>query len=163
MTLATSTFIHTTGAVSEGAVNLDLDGSLFVYLGVVIVFLLVFKPTLFDLMLRLFEEREKRIDGARQLASKEDERSAQALAAYETALAKAREEGAKTRDVLRVEAQKREADVMAQARDEAASVLDAGRKATRIELDSARSQLHQQADGLGKLIAERVLGREVVS
>jgi len=52
---------------------------------------------------------------------------------------------------------------MAQARDEAASVLDAGRKATRIELDSARSQLHQQADGLGKLIAERVLGREVVS
>src|SRR6476469_9830901 len=81
-------------ANSEAAVNVDVDATLFVQLLMFVVLLLVLKPLLFDPMMKLFEEREKRIEGTRHKASKEDERSAKALAEYEKVLAVAREAGA---------------------------------------------------------------------
>src|SRR6186713_1618042 len=100
-------------AFSEGGgVNVDLDASLVVQIAIFVVLLVVLKPLLFDPMLKLFEEREKRIEGTRHAASKEDERSAKALAKYEGILAKAREAGAAERDALRAEGLKREADIM---------------------------------------------------
>src|SRR4051794_36832523 len=121
--LAVSTITDTGRALAEGGVTVDLDLSLFVQLGFFLVLLFVLKPTLFDPMMRLFEEREKRIDGTRHQATKEDERSAKALAKYEAILAKAREAGAAERDVLRAEGLKREAELMAQVRAVVAATL----------------------------------------
>jgi len=110
--------------MSEGsAVNVDLDASLLMQVGVFVVLLIVLKPLLFDPMLKLFEEREKRIEGTRHAASKEDERSAKALAKYEGVLAKAREAGNAERDSLRSEGQKREAEMMARVPDDVRAAL----------------------------------------
>ena len=51
-------------SAAGGGVNLDFDATLFVQVGFIIVLWLVLKPVLFDPMLKLFEEREKRIEGA---------------------------------------------------------------------------------------------------
>ncbi len=150
-------------ALAEGGVTVDLDLTLFVQLGFFLVLLFVLKPALFDPMMRLFEEREKRIEGTRHRATKEDERSAQALAKYEAILAKAREAGSAERDALRSEGAKREATLMTQVRAEVASTLETGRALTAKEALAARSALREEARGLARDMASRVLGRELSS
>ena len=157
--LAVSTFVE---AANEGsAVNVDLDASLVVQVGLFILLLVILKPLLFDPMLKLFEEREKKIEGTRREASKEDERSAKALAKYEGILAKAREAGGLERDQLRAEGVKKETEILALVRAQAASTIDEGRKTIAGEAKTARTGLDTEASALGKAIATRVLGREV--
>ena len=161
--LSVSTFTASGVALAEGGVTVDLDLSLFVQLGLFVVLVLVLKPILFDPMLRLFEEREKRIDGTRQKARKVDEKSAKALAKYEAILTKAREAGGAERDTLRAEGAKKEADLMAKVRTSTTGTLDEGRAGISREAQIARHALKTDATKLGKEIATRVLGREVSS
>ena len=162
--LVVSTNLMDSGrALAEGGVTVDLDLTLFVQLGFFLVLLFVLKPTLFDPMMKLFEEREKRIEGTRHQATKEDERSAKALAKYEAILGKAQEAGASERDRIRAEGLKREADIMTQVRAEVAATLERGRAEIAQESKTARELLHAEARGLGREAAARVLGREVSS
>lgn len=161
--LGVSTLTDTGRALAEGGVTVDLDLTLFVQLGFFLVLLFVLKPTLFDPMMRLFEEREKRIEGTRHEATKEDERSAKALAKYEAICAKGREAGAVERDALRAEGTKREQEILAQVRAEVAATLEQGRAAIAVETKTARRELEGEVRTLGRETASRVLGREVTS
>lgn len=163
MSLVSVITINAESLLSEGAVNVDLDASLVVQIVVFVVLLVVLKPTLFDPMMKLFEEREKRIEGTRLQATKEDKRSAKALAEYERALEKARAAGAAERDTIRAEALKREAELMGTVRAQTASTLEQGRSEMANEAATARAQLQRDAAALGREMASRVLGREVVS
>jgi F-type H+-transporting ATPase subunit b len=161
-TSALNSLSSLSGGSSEGAaVNVDLDASFLVQVVLFVVLLVVLKPILFDPMLKLFEEREKRIEGTRHAASKEDERSAKALAKYEGILAKAREAGNAERDALRAEGMKREAEIMARVRAATTTTVEQGRAATAAEAKAAREQLAADAAALSRAIATRVLGREV--
>jgi len=153
----------TAASFREGGVTVDLDASLLVQLALFLVLLVVLKPALFDPMMKLFEEREKRIEGTRLQASKEDERSAKALAKYEGILGKAREAGATERDALRATGLKRESELMTRVRAEIAATLDSGRAAVAQDTESARQALRRDAQILGREMASRVLGREVAS
>jgi len=159
--LAVSTTTSFLNAAEGGGVNVDLDASLVVQIGLFVVLLLVLKPLLFDPMLKLFEEREKRTEGIIKTVGQMDEQSAQALAKYESILAKAREAGARERDTLRRDAQKKEADRMAEIRDVATRTVEQGRAQIAAEAKTARAALSSEASVLGRTIAARVLGREV--
>jgi F-type H+-transporting ATPase subunit b len=150
-------------AAAEGAVTVDADLSLFVQLGLFVVLLLVLKPTLFDPMMKLFEEREARIEGTRNQATKTDIKSAKAKAKADSIVAKGREEGTVAREALRAEGVKREADLMNLVRAATAKTLEEGRAATGTDADAARKQLRLDAHSLGREMAARVLGREVAS
>jgi F-type H+-transporting ATPase subunit b len=156
--LGVSTIINLS---EETAVNVDVDASLFVQLGLFVVLLIILKPLLFDPMMKLFEEREKRIEGTRRKAAKEDARSAKALAEYEKICNAARAEGATERDRLRAEGAKKEAEMLAQVRTQVGSTLESGRGGVQKDAQAARSQLRSDAAGLGRELASRVLGREV--
>jgi F-type H+-transporting ATPase subunit b len=151
------------GAAAEGAVTVDVDLSLFVQLGLFVVLLLVLKPTLFDPMMKLFEEREARIEGTRNQATKTDIKSAKAKAKADAIVAKGREEGTAQRETLRAEGVKREAELMNLVRAATTKTLEEGRAATGSEADAARKQLRLDAHALGREMAARVLGREVAS
>jgi F-type H+-transporting ATPase subunit b len=155
--------VSNSALLREGGVTVDLDLSLFVQLGFFIVLLLVLKPVLFDPMMRLFEEREKRIEGTRHEATKVDEKSAKALAKAQAIVAKGRDAGALERDALRAEGVKREAELMTQVRASSASTLEQGRSAIAQEATAARKELREAAGALGRDMATRVLGREVSS
>jgi F-type H+-transporting ATPase subunit b len=161
--LGVSLLTDTFGAAAEGGVNVDLDLSLVVQIGFFLVLLFVLKPALFDPMMKLFEEREKRIEGTRHQATKEDERSAKALAKYEAILSKAREAGTTERDALKAEGTKREAALMTTVRAETSATMEQGRAAIGRETADARKQLGADARSLGREMASRVLGREVAS
>lgn len=159
-TVATSTSFE---AVREGGVTVDLDASLVVQIVILVALAIILKPLLFDPMMKLFEEREKRTEGTRRRATKEDERSAKALAEYEAILAKARAAGNAERDALRAEGVKKEAQLLADVRTTAGTTIEQGRAAIATELQTARQQLRQEASVLGRQIAKSVLGREVSS
>jgi F-type H+-transporting ATPase subunit b len=163
MSLSGVSTVSSFSALAEGGVNVDLDASFVVQIVLFVVLLVALKPLLFDPMMRLFEEREERIDRTIEKARKTDEASAKALAKYEAILAKAREAGSAEREQLRTQGAKKEAEVTAQVRSQTAATLEQGRAAIANEAKEARAKLQIESAELGRAIASRVLGREVAS
>ena len=151
------------GVLSQrgGGVSVDFDKTLFVQVGLFIVLWLALKPLLFDPMLKLFEEREKKIEGTIADARKIDLQSADAKATYDEALAKARAAGALERDRLRAEGIKKENELLTAARLASQKKLDEGRTQSMKEMDAARGELSKDRQALARDVAARVLGREV--
>jgi F-type H+-transporting ATPase subunit b len=146
--------------VAEG-VEVDFDLSFVVQVGFFLLLLVVLKPLLFDPMLKLFEEREKRTLGAKAQARKIDEKSASALSEYEAQMANARGEANAERDRLRAEGMKAEAELLGEVRRATAATLDEGKKKALAEATRAREALQAQTSDLARDVATRVLGREV--
>jgi F-type H+-transporting ATPase subunit b len=148
-------------AFSEQAITVDVDATFLVQVVLFIGLTLILKPVLFDPMLKLFEEREKRIDGAKLKARKIDEKSVTALTKYDGEMAKARAAGGAERDRIRVDAVQKEQAILAAVRASAAKTLEDGKKAAQLEADRARAALKAEAAGMARELASRVLGREV--
>ncbi len=148
---------HSTGQ----AVIVDFDATVLVQVVLFVVLLFILKPLLFDPMLKLFEEREKRILGAKLQARKLDEGSADALTKVESEMQRARTAGNVERDKLRAEGVKVENDVLAKVRASTTETLDAGRKRLAADIVTARAALKTDAASLAKELAGRVLGRPV--
>jgi len=144
-----------------GDVNLDIDATALVQVGLFVVLLFVLKPMLFDPMLKLFEEREKRIEGNIAKAREIDEESAKARSEYEAEMHKARTEGATEREKIRSEGLKQEAELLAKVRGETAKQAEAAREKAEGELAGARATLEKDTGGLAQQLAGIVLGREV--
>jgi F-type H+-transporting ATPase subunit b len=149
--------------VAPQAINVDVDLTFVVELVLFVALTLVLKPILFDPMLKLFEEREKRIDGAKVQARRIDERSATALATYEAEMAKARAAATVDRDKIRADALSREQQILAAVRESTAKVLDDGKRTAHAEAERARAALNRESADVARSLAGRVLGREVRS
>jgi F-type H+-transporting ATPase subunit b len=145
------------------AISVDFDATFLVQLVLFVGLTLFLKPMLFDPMLKLFEEREKRIDGAKLQARRIDEQSASALAKYEAGMAKARASANVDRERIRAEGVKREQEILAQVRASTTQVIEAGKVKAKQEAERARAALKAEAPSLARHVAGRVLGREVQS
>ncbi len=143
------------------AINVDVDLTFLVELVLFVALTLILKPVLFDPMLKLFEERERRIDGAKLQARKIDERSATALARYEAEMAKARLSASAERDKIRAEGVAREQQILGAVRAATSKVLDDGKRAAHAEADRVRAALNVQGAEVARELASRVLGRDV--
>ncbi len=149
-------------AAGAGGVEVDFAlGPIAVQIVLFVVLWLVLKPMLFDPMLKLFEEREKRIQGAKTDARHIDEASAGALTKYEGAMAKARTSANAERDTLRAEGVKAENEILGKVRAATTKALEEGRGRMSEEVATARTKLKTDAAQLGRELAGRVLGREV--
>lgn len=164
--MALSTFATAANAqtaLEGGPIDVDLDLTIFGQIAIFFVLLLVLKPVLFDPMLKLFEEREKKIEGAKAEGQRLDRESAEAATKYEKAMASARQAAGGTRDALRAEGAKAEQEILAKVRNETATTLESGRAALAANTTAVRSELAANAASLAAGLASRVLGREVGS
>lgn len=143
------------------AISLALDLSFLAQLALFGVFITLMKPLLFDPLLKVFEEREKRTDGAKKEAREMDEEAGELLQKYEGALAKVRREAGAERDRLRAETARLEAKIMEEARKEAGTILEAGNVRITTEVAQLRKQIEAEKPGLAREIAARILEREV--
>jgi F-type H+-transporting ATPase subunit b len=156
-----STGLLFAGMSSEGGVTLDFDMTFVLQMVIFAVFVIIMKPLLFEPLMKLFEERERRTEGAKVLARRMDERAGELLRRYESELDAVRRTAAEERDKIRAEAQRLEAKILAEARAEAAKFIDEGKKKLDVEKKTLRSELAQHAPQIAKDIASRVLGREI--
>jgi F-type H+-transporting ATPase subunit b len=143
------------------AISVDFDATVAVQVVLLVVLTLALKPLLFDPILKLFEERENRIEGVRAAARKIDEKSVTALATYEAEMAKARASANAARDAQRALGLKSEQEILAKAREETARVIEEGKRAVRAAADSARVTLKADAAMLVQEVAASAIGREV--
>jgi F-type H+-transporting ATPase subunit b len=148
-------------AMSGGGVRIDFDLSVLVQMVIFAVLILVLKPLLFDPILRVFEERERRTDGARAEARQMQEEAGELLREYEHALSRVRRVAAEERERIRVETGRLEAEVLEEARASSARILADGRAAIQTEVDALRFDLGRESERVARQLASRVLGREV--
>jgi len=144
-------------------IEVDLNLTFLVQLVLFVGLTLILKPILFDPMLKLFEERERRIDGAKVEARHIDEKSASALTKYETEMSAARAVANAERDKLRAEGVKQEQEILATVRAATTKTLDEGRRAAQAEAQKVRAVLQSESATMARDLASRVLGREVQS
>lgn len=147
--------------IASGAVTLDLDLSFLLQMVAFAVIVVALKPLLFEPLMKVFEERELRTDGAKLLARKMDERAGEMLRRYESELEKVRAAAAEEREKLRAETTQLEQRILAEARAETAKILDAGRARIAAEAKVTREELSARSEELSRDIAGAVLGREV--
>lgn len=148
-------------SASSGAVNLDFDLSFLAQMAAFAAFVFLLKPMLFDPMMKLFDEREKRTDGARAAARKADDQAADIVQTYEAALEKVRRAAAEEREKLRAEGAKLEAQILEEARTEVTALVDAGKAGVAADAQALRAELAQRTEEIARAVAVRVAGREV--
>lgn len=147
-------------AMSGGPIDLDFNNTV-VFQVVIFVFLIVvLKPLLFDPMLKVFGAREERTDGARATARELEEQAGELLVKYETELDRVSRAATEEHDRLRAETTRLEAQILNEARESTAKIVDEGRHRIDTEVNAIRFELGKQSERLASDIATRVLGRE---
>jgi F-type H+-transporting ATPase subunit b len=139
----------------------DFDLTFVLMMVVFAALIVVLKPLLFEPVLRVFEEREKRTEGARDSARAMQEEAGALLSRYEKELAKVHEVARQERDRIRAETAKLEAEMMAQARETSNRILEEGRKRADQERRQIEFSLGRESERLARNVAEAVLGRSL--
>ncbi len=152
--------LHLAHRATDG-VTVDFDATVIGQVALFVLLLIALKPILFEPMLKLFEERERRTDGARLEARRIDEASAGALAKYDAAMLEARAQANAERDRLRAEGAKAEAEIMATVRKSTSETLERGKLQMQGEAKQVRAALTKNISELAHDVAKQVLGREV--
>jgi F-type H+-transporting ATPase subunit b len=161
MTALASLGLAMSQSAQSGAVNIDFD---LTFLGQMVLFavlVLVLKPLVFDPVLGLFAERERRTDGAKADAREMQEKAGVLLRKYEHELEKVHQVAAEERDRIRAETARLEAEQMHAARQLATKIIDEGRHRIAEEAHSVRFELGRSSERLARDIARQILGREV--
>lgn len=123
--------------------------------------LVVMKPLLFDPLLKVFEAREARTDGARADAREMQEQAGELLVRYRDELAKVNRVASEEREKLRADAARTEAKVLAEAREVSNKIVEEGRARIAAEMLTLRSDFAARSPALARDVASAVLGREV--
>lgn len=143
------------------AISVDFDLTFLAQFLLFATFVTLLKPLLFDPLLKVFEEREKRTDGAKKQARDMDEEAAALKRKRDDEMEKVRREASVEREKIRAETARIEAKIMAEARADAANVIEAGRARLADEMTVLRAELERMKPELASQIASRILDREV--
>jgi F-type H+-transporting ATPase subunit b len=140
---------------------IDVDGTVFVQLGLFLLLAFVLTKLLWKPYLRVRAERVSRVDGYRKDAVQMEADAAARLERAEAQLAEARRVGSGDRVAARAEAQSREQTLLAEAHAEAQRALSAARTRLDAVVTTERARITASARELGAQAARRILGREV--
>ena len=142
---------------------LDVDGTVFVMLGIFLILLLVLWQFLWKPYLRVRDERVARVEGAREKAARFDADAGARLTRIEGALADARRAGELETQKLRLEAQSREQQIITEAQEAARRLMTDARVRLDATVAAEKASLQQQTTLLAHEIAEKTLGRRLFS
>lgn len=148
-------------AWASGGLNLMPDFTRTLPALLILFFLLVpvMKRLLFEPVLSALEERDQKIDGAREQAERQAREAETVLAAYEKRIRTARAESDVERKAVLESARQDLASQVGQERAGAERGIEHARGEIQGALESARGQLRRDAESLAREAAERILGR----
>lgn len=110
-------------------------------------------------LLRVLDERESRIGGARERAGQVSGEADAIVSRYEAEVHEVRADAERARQSALRAARQEEAASVRAARGEAEQEIDVARGAIETALESARASLRTTAEDLAREAAQRVLGR----
>lgn len=149
-----------TALLSEGSI-IDLDGTIWIQLGLFAVAFFVFRPLIFRPMIALFEAREKAIEGSKLEALRlQDEASAESEE-FDAEMRRLRLQAGEERDRLRAEGKRLERTVLDRVGEETDKLLADADAKLKTEASKLRTEIDQSIPALAKQIASKMLSREV--
>ena len=140
---------------------LDVDGTVFVMLGLFVLALAVLTPLLWKPYIRIKGERTTKVEGYRAQAEQMEVDAKARFEKVEKQLAEARREGAGALAVARVQAHSREQTLLAHAHTQAQATLAEAKAKLEAAMAAQKANLDQKAEALGREAAAKVLGRSV--
>ena len=142
---------------------IDVDGTIFLQLGIFLVLMFVLGRFLWKPYLRVRTERVARVEGYREEAVQLEADAQQRLARADAALAEARRTGAGERAVARAEAHAREQTLLAEATAAAQRKLADARGRLIAVVQVERTKLESESSQVAAEAARKILGREVTT
>jgi len=149
-----------TALLSEGSI-IDLDGTIWIQLGLFAVAFLVSRPLIFRPMIALFEARERAIEGSKLEALRLQDEAAAESAEFEVEMRRLRLQAGEERDRLRAEGKRLERNVLERVRVETDKQLAEADLKLKTEAAKLRADIDRSIPGLAKQIASKLLNREV--
>lgn len=140
---------------------IDIDGTAFIQFGIFVVLSIVATRFLFRPYLKMRDEREAGMEGARKEAQNLSAEADAKLEDYERRLAQARTRAQEERRKIRAEASEHMGRVTDEARSNAQAAIDAADKKVKSETAKAREELLPKADTLAADMVAKLLGRKV--
>ncbi len=144
----------------EQIIGINPWTALFTFCNMIITFLLL-KKFLFKPVKKMIDQRQKEIDDLYADAENSKAKAQEIQAEYESRLDSARAE----RDELMADAvkraQKREQEIIAQAKDQAASMMTRAEADIAQEKKKALNQVKNEISSISVSIAQEVVGREI--
>lgn len=143
-----------------GFFSIDLGTILYTLLNTLILFLGI-RHFLFKPVNKIITERQNAVDQTLRDAEDARSRAEAAETEYTEKLAYAKEESAEMIRTATRKAQKRSDEIVAQAKADAAGIMQQGRDELEREMRRAESALRSDVSGLAVMVAEKVVEREI--
>lgn len=153
--------LHVSVTPMAGGVNIDIDLTLFIQLGLFLVLMLLLNKMIFQPFLKSIELREQKTGKAREDAAALQARAESLSEEYRETIQSARADAAGERQDLRLEGLSAKESQVSAARSEASETLSAAQAKASAQFDAARTALLEDVDSLSEKIVGKVLGRGV--
>ncbi len=150
-----------TSALLSGSSMIDLDGTVFVQVGIFFVSLILLRSLVFKPVMDVLDAREEAIDGAKAEATRLSDEADSADDNFQAELAKVRKKGAEAREKLRQEGLDAEKSLVTSVQREVDEQLDAAEKKLDEQAKVLRGKLNADVPALANQIASKLLQREV--
>jgi len=139
----------------------DIDGTVFIQLGIFLAMLVFFQFTLFRPVLRLIEARREATESVRDQAVKLKEQAVAMSTEVEAKIRAIRHAATEERDHIVDQARTRDREIVAATRGESAALLAEARTEMVQMAASVRAELMADLPKMSELLAARVLGRHL--
>ncbi len=140
---------------------IDVDGTMFVQLGLFLIMLFVLSRALFGPYLKMRSLRDQGIAGARAEATAMSGKARSIVEDYDQKLVEAKRRGNEERNKLALEGIAHEREVLGRARAEVQGALGSARKKIAADTATGRAALAAEAAPIARQVVKKVLGREV--
>ena len=152
--------VLSTALLSEGSI-IDLDGTIWIQLGIFAIAFLLLRPLIFRPMIALFEARENAIEGAKVEALRLQDEAAAESDEFDEEMRRLRLQAGEERDRLRAEGKRLERTVLDRVRAETNTQLTEADQKLKAEAARLREEVERGVPALAKQIASKMLDREV--
>jgi len=149
-----------TALLSEGSI-IDLDGTIWVQLGLFAIAFFVLRPLVFRPMIALFEARENAIEGSKLEALRLQDEAAAETEEFDEEMRRLRLQAGEERDRLRAEGKRLERTVIERVREETDKQLADADHQLASEAEKLRADINASVPALANQIASKLLNREV--
>ena len=149
-----------TALLSEGSI-IDLDGTIWIQLGLFAIAFLIFRPLIFRPMIALFEARESAIEGSKLEALRLQDEAAAESQEFDEEMRRLRLQAGEERDRLRAEGKRLERTVLDRVREETDKQLAEADSRLASEAAKLRTEIDGSVPALAQQIASKLLSREV--
>ena len=138
-----------------------MGGTLFIQMGIVISLMILLHFIMFKPYIKLHEERGKRLNPDDPFVKKMAEDAIQTEKSYDEKIRAARDLLLADTLRLREEAKRKEREIIAKAKSEAAENIKISKKKVEDQIEKARKSISQEAEKIARTLAANLLGRGV--